>query len=141
MPNQDRPDIPVVVPNPVTPPAPKYHPEIRFKAWLPTVANKRLLAVAGEGIKGMRNYVWKNNAPLDSNRKVTVKEKVLAKEWDKIEQKWFYTHGGFKRDSIKKVPVGQHYVLEYKLAPGQHFGYVLPNLPEMKPGERHWPEE
>jgi len=33
----------------------------------------------------MRNYVWKNNAPLESNRKVTIKEKVLKKEWDKIE--------------------------------------------------------
>ena len=140
MPNQDPPDIPVVVPNPVTPPAPKYYPEIRFKAWYPTVANKELFDSGSIWIKDMRNKVYKNNAPVESNRKVTVKIKVLAKEWDKIEQKWFYTHGGFKLNSIKKVPDGQHYVLEFKLAPGQHFGYILPNLPEMKSGERDWPK-
>ena len=113
MPNQDKPAEPVPVPNPVTPPAPKYHPELRFDAWLPKVANEGLYDNAGHWVKDMRNYVWKNNAPVESNRKVTIKEKVLKKEWDKIEQKWFYTQGGFKRDSIKKELKGEHYVLEY----------------------------
>ena len=47
MPNQDPPAEKKVVPNPVTPPMPKWYPERRFKLWIPTVANDYLLDLAG----------------------------------------------------------------------------------------------
>ena len=122
----------------MTPPMPKWYPERRFKLWIPTVANKRLLDLAGEPINGMRNYVTKNNAPVESNRKVTVAEKVLKVEWDGIEKEWFSTGGGFKRKNIKKTVDGDYYLLEYELGPGMHFGYILPNLKEVE--DRNWPE-
>ena len=88
----------------------------------------------------MRNYVTKNNAPIESNRKVTVAEKVLKVEWDGIEEEWFSTGGGFKRKNIKKTVDGDHYLLEYELGPGMHFGYILPNLKEVEKKDRKWPE-
>ena len=47
MPNQDPPAEKKVVPNPVTPPMPKWYPERRFKLWIPTVANVGSFNFAG----------------------------------------------------------------------------------------------
>ena len=35
---------------------------------------------------------------------------------------------------------GDHYLLEYELGPGMHFGYILPNLKEVEKKDRKWPE-